>query len=222
MGSTPCPNDSPNDCLISPNIDGQTLSYPKLKLGVLASGNGSNFEAIMAAIDRSELDAEVRVVICNNPGASVLERAARWSIPAVLLNHREFESRGALDDAIVQTLRDHDADWVIMAGWMRRVTQRLIDAFTGRLLNIHPSLLPSFPGLHAVQQALDAGVVVAGCTVHQVELAVDSGPIIMQAVVPVLPGDTEETLQTRIQIQEHRIFPVAIALAAHYRAGQSG
>ena len=222
MGSTPCPNDCPNSYLLSPNIGGQTLSYPKLKLGVLASGNGSNFEAIMAAIDRSELDAEVTVVICNNPGANVLERAARWSIPTVLLNHREFESRGALDDAIVQTLRDHNADWVIMAGWMRRVTQHLIDAFTGRLLNIHPSLLPSFPGLHAVQQALDAGVMVAGCTVHQVELAVDSGPIIMQAVVPVLPGDTEETLQTRIQIQEHRIFPAAIALAAHHRAGQDG
>ncbi len=213
MGSFPakgCP-----DHLLSPDIDCQTLTYPVLKLGVLASGNGSNFEAIMTAIERLELKAQVNVVIGNNPGAKVFERAARWSIPNVLLNHREFPSREALDQAIVDTLTNHDVDWVIMAGWMRRVTQQLIDAFSGRLLNIHPSLLPSFPGLHAVRQALDAGVKLAGCTVHHVELVVDSGPIVMQAVVPVLTGDTEESLQARIQVQEHRIYPAAIALAAH-------
>ena len=204
-----------SDYLLSPHVDWRSLSYAPLRLGVLASGNGSNFEAIMAAIERSELQAEVKVVICNRPGAKVLERAARWSVPTVLLDHREFDSRQALDEAIVQTLSDHDVNWVVMAGWMRRVTQHLIDAFTGRLLNIHPSLLPSFPGLHAVRQSIDAGVAVAGCTVHQVELVVDSGPIIMQAAVPVLVGDTEETLQARIQVQEHRIFPMAIALAAH-------
>lgn len=224
MGSAPTdfPIDRPThsstdrtDYLLAPHVEGQSLSYAPLRLGVLASGNGSNFEAIMAAIERLELRAEVKVLICNRPGAKVLERAARWSVPTVLLDHREFESRQALDEAIVQTLTDHDVTWVIMAGWMRRVTQHLIDAFTGRLLNIHPSLLPSFPGLHAVQQAIDAGVTVAGCTVHQVELVVDSGPIIMQAAVPVMVGDTEETLQARIQIQEHRIFPMAIALAAH-------
>lgn len=169
----------------------------------------------MDAIEDSQLNAKVNVVVCNNPGANVLERAAKWSIPTVLLNHREFASRKVLDQAIVDTLVQHDVGWVIMAGWMRRVTQHLIDAFSGRLLNIHPSLLPSFPGLHAVQQALDAGVQLAGCTVHYVELAVDSGPIIMQAAVPVLAGDTEASLQARIQVQEHRIYPAAIALAAH-------
>lgn len=169
----------------------------------------------MAAIERQELKARIKVVICNNPGARVLERAAQWSIPAALLNHREFESRESLDRAIIKTLTSHDVEWVIMAGWMRRVTQQLIDEFSGRLLNIHPSLLPSFPGLHAVQQALDAGVKLAGCTVHHVELAVDSGPIIMQAAVPVLPDDSEDSLQSRIQILEHRIYPAAIALAAY-------
>ena len=212
---------APTAVLISPSIDAalhpNNLSYPPLRLGVLASGSGSNFEAIMAAIERSELRAEVAVVICNNPGAKVFERAARWKIPAVLLNHRQFESRAALDAALVTILMDHDVDWVIMAGWMRRVTQHLIDAFTGQLLNIHPSLLPSFPGLHAVQQALDAGVTIAGCTVHHVELKVDSGPIIMQAAVPVMADDTETSLQARIQVQEHRIYPAAIALAAHRR-----
>lgn len=213
MGSVPY--DHLTDCLLSPNLNGQTLIHPTLKLGILASGNGSNFEAIMAAIDRLDLKATVKVVICNNPGAKVIERAAKWSIPTVLLNHRDFESRETLDQAIVETLINHDVDWVIMAGWMRRVTQLLIDAFSGRLLNIHPSLLPSFPGLHAVRQALDAKVKLAGCTVHHVELAVDSGPIVMQAAVPVLFDDTEEQLQARIQIQEHRIYPAAIALAAH-------
>lgn len=204
-----------NDCLLSPTIDRQTLTYPPLKLGVLASGSGSNFEAIMGAIEHSELQAQVNVVICNNPGAKVLDRAAKWSVSTVLHNHREFATREALDEAIVKTLMEHNVDWVIMAGWMRRVTQHLIDAFAGRILNIHPSLLPSFPGLHAVQQSLDAGVAITGCTVHHVELMVDSGPIIMQAAVPVLVDDTESTLQTRIQAQEHRLYPSAIALAAH-------
>lgn len=215
---------TPTDCLISPiraTVHPGALSYPPLRLGVLASGSGSNFEAIMAAIQHSKLRAEVTVVICNNPGAKVLERAEQWKIPAVLLNHRQFESRAALDAALVATLMEYDVNWVIMAGWMRRVTQHLIDAFTGRLLNIHPSLLPSFPGLHAVQQALDAGVAIAGCTVHHVELKVDSGPIIMQAAVPVMADDTEASLQTRIQVQEHRIYPAAIALAAHCQAQQS-
>ncbi|MEM7062360.1 MAG: phosphoribosylglycinamide formyltransferase [Cyanobacteria bacterium P01_B01_bin.77] len=210
------------DRLLSPNINRQTLTYSKLSLGILASGNGSNFEAIMAAIDRAELNAEVNVVICNNPDANVLKKAAHRDIPTILLNHREFESRVALDHAIVNALTAHGVDWVIMAGWMRRVTEHLISAFTGRLLNIHPSLLPSFPGLHAVRQALDANVTIAGCTVHHVELVIDSGPIIMQAAVPVLPTDTEASLQARIQVQEHLIYPAAIALAAHRQTiGQS-
>ncbi|MEO0350569.1 MAG: phosphoribosylglycinamide formyltransferase [Cyanobacteria bacterium P01_A01_bin.15] len=209
---------APSDALLSPPVDWKQLTYSPLKLGILASGNGSNFEAIMAAIERSDLRAKVNVVICNNPGVPVLNRAARWAIPTVLLNHREFESRAALDRAIVDALIQYDVEWVIMAGWMRRVTEHLIDTFTGRLLNIHPSLLPSFPGLHAVQQALAAGVKVTGCTVHHVELAVDSGPIVMQAVVPVLSDDSHERLQARIQIQEHRIYPAAIAIAAHHGA----
>lgn len=209
------PNASPTTTLLAPATNWENLDYPPLSLGVLASGNGSNFEAIMTAIERSALKAQVNVVICNNPGAKVMERAERWQIPRVLLNHREFASREALDQAIIRTLNQHDVTWVAMAGWMRRVTQQLIDAFPDRVLNIHPSLLPSFPGLHAVQQALDAGVTLAGCTVHHVELAVDSGPIIMQAAVPVLAGDTVEQLQARIQVQEHHIYPAAIALAAH-------
>jgi phosphoribosylglycinamide formyltransferase-1 len=205
----------PNLAILSPPPPSPWPRFSEpLKLAVLASGNGSNLEAIATAINQGDLHAHIQVVIYNNPKAKVAERADRLGIPKVLLNHRHYPSREALDQAILQTVKAHGADWVIMAGWMRCVTQVLIDAFPSQVLNIHPSLLPSFPGIHAVDQALAAGVKVSGCTVHYAELKVDSGPIIIQAVVPVLPGDTADTLQARIQVQEHRIYPAAIALAA--------
>nr|WP_242020554.1 phosphoribosylglycinamide formyltransferase [Microcoleus sp. FACHB-1515] len=185
-----------------------------LKLGVLASGSGSNFAAIADAIATGELNAQIQVLIYNNPDAIAAQRAQARNIPTVLLNHREFATREDLDAAIAQTLRQHSVDWVIMAGWMRRVTKVLIGAFPDRILNIHPSLLPSFPGIRAIEQALAAGVKITGCTVHFVELEVDSGPIVLQAAVPVLPDDTAETLHQRVQVQEHRIFPLGIAIAA--------
>ncbi|RZM74908.1 phosphoribosylglycinamide formyltransferase [Leptolyngbya iicbica LK] len=184
-----------------------------MRLAVLASGKGSNLAAIANAIARGELNATIQVVIYNNPAAGVVQKAEHYGIPTVLLNHRTFASREALDTAIIETVQAHQADWVIMAGWMRRVTAVLIDAFPRRVLNIHPSLLPSFPGVRAVEQALAAGTKITGCTVHYVELVVDSGPIIMQAAVPVLADDTPATLQARIQVQEHQIYPAAIALA---------
>lgn len=171
-------------------------------------------EAIAQAIASQELKAQIQVLVYNNPNAKVAARADRLSIPKVLLNHREFPDRAALDQAIIRTMQAHQVEWIVMAGWMRVVTQVLVEAFPRRILNIHPSLLPSFPGAHAIEQAIAAQVKITGCTVHIVELAVDSGPIIMQAAVPVLPDDTPETLHQRVQIQEHRIFPKAIALAA--------
>lgn len=199
---------------VSPNLLGRTIPHPHVRLGVLASGRGSNFEAIAEAIEAGTLNADISVLIYNNPEAGVVGQAGRFKVPAVLLDHRTFESREALDRAIIETLNLHQVDWVIMAGWMRRVTQVLIEAYPQRILNIHPSLLPSFPGIRAIEQALNAGVKVAGCTIHYVELAVDSGPIILQAAVPVLDNDTPETLQARIQQREHQIYPLAIALAA--------
>lgn len=183
------------------------------RLGILASGSGSNFEAIAQAIASGELNAQIVVVVYNNPGAKVTSRAERLGIPARLLDHRTFDSREALDQAITNVFNNYGVDWVVMAGWMRRVTQRLLSAFPQRILNIHPSLLPSFPGIRAVDQALAAGVKIAGCSVHYVELVVDSGPMIAQAAVPVLVDDTVATLQARIQVQEHRLFPLAIAIA---------
>lgn len=203
------------NALVSPPIPLLSNAHaPLLRLGIMASGSGSNFEAIAQAIAKGELNARIEVVIYNNPGAKVVSRAERLGIPTRLLDHRKFESREALDEAIAEAMRACGVEWIVMAGWMRRVTERLISAFPGRILNIHPSLLPSFPGIRAVEQALTAKVKIAGCSVHYVELVVDSGPILMQAAVPVLPDDTVETLQARIQRQEHRIFPQAIALAA--------
>lgn len=200
--------------LISPGVSPENLQLDKrVKLGVMASGSGSNFEAVAQAIADGKLNAEISVVVYNNPTAKVVERAKRWNIPAVLLNHRNFETREDLERAIIQTFSEYGVEWVIMAGWMRVITSVLIEAFPDRMINIHPSILPSFKGIRAIEQALAAKVKMTGCTVHIVRLEVDSGPILMQAAVPVLPDDTPETLHQRVQVQEHRILPLAIAIA---------
>ncbi|WP_026732903.1 phosphoribosylglycinamide formyltransferase [Fischerella sp. PCC 9605] len=208
------PDSTPS--LVSPHINKDALSKATpVKLGIMASGNGSNFEVIAQAIKDKQLSAQIQVLIYNNPDAYVAVRANNWGVPAVLLNHRDYQSREDLDWQIVQTLQQYGVELVVMAGWMRLVTQVLIDAFPNRIINIHPSLLPSFKGSRAVEHALGAGVKITGCTVHLVCLEMDSGPILMQAAVPVLPDDTPETLHARIQVQEHQILPQAIALAAH-------
>ena len=201
--------------LVSPSISSVSKQETPLKLGVLASGSGSNFEAVAEAIKNGQLNAQIRVLIYNNPSAKVRERAYKWNVPGVLLNHRDFSSREELDLQIIQCLQRYSVDWVIMAGWMRIVTPVLINAFPEKIINIHPSLLPSFKGVKAVEQALEAGVKITGCTVHLVSPEVDSGTILCQAAVPILSNDTAATLHDRIQIQEHRILPQAIALAAN-------
>jgi phosphoribosylglycinamide formyltransferase-1 len=209
-------HDSPlntTDSLIYPDIyHHQVSSNQPWKLGIMASGNGSNFEVIAQAIADGKINAKIQVLIYNNPGAKAAIRAENWGVESVLLNHRDYKNREKFDHKVVQTLQQYDVKFVIMAGWMRLVTQVLIDAFPNRMINIHPSLLPSFKGVQAVEQALVAKVKITGCTVHLVSLEVDSGEILIQAAVPVLPDDTSETLHARIQIQEHRILPMAISL----------
>jgi phosphoribosylglycinamide formyltransferase-1 len=185
-----------------------------VKLGIMASGKGSNFEVVAQAIKDRQLNAQIQVLIYNNPGIKAVARAEHWGVPAILLNHRDYKRREDLDTAIVEVLRQYEVEWVVMAGWMRIITPVLIDAFPDKIINIHPSLLPSFKGAHAVEQALEAGVKITGCTVHLVRPEVDSGPILVQAAVPVLSDDTAETLHARIQVQEHRILPQAIAQLA--------
>jgi phosphoribosylglycinamide formyltransferase-1 len=201
--------------LISPVISFKSpLDTPPIKLGIMASGSGTNFEAVAQAIAEGKLNAKIQVLIYNNPGIKAVQRAEKWAVPSVLINHRDYKNREDLDTKIVQTLKNYEVEWVIMAGWMRIVTPVLIDAFPNKIINIHPSLLPSFKGVKAVEQAMAAGVKITGCTVHLVAPEVDSGAILMQAAVPILPDDTAETLHARIQVQEHCILPDAIALAA--------
>lgn len=201
--------------LISPTPTISTHDRSPLILGMMASGSGSNFEAVARSIESERLNAKIAVLIHNKPGIKAIERAQQRGIPTILLDHREYPTREALDRAIVTTLQSYQVECVVMAGWMRVITQVLIDAFPDRLINIHPSLLPSFPGIHAIEQALAAKVKITGCTVHLVSLEVDSGPILVQAAVPVLPDDTLETLHARVQIQEHRILPQAIEMLTH-------
>ena len=187
-----------------------------LRLGVLASGSGSNLQSILDACGEKRIPAEVAVVVCNVPGARALERAERAGVPAMLLPHQGV-SRDAYDERVVQTLQGHGVQLVCLAGFMRIVGPALLRSFENRILNIHPSLLPAFPGLHAVRQTLEAGVRIAGCTVHVVDAGTDTGPIVIQAAVPVVDGDTEETLAARILAQEHRCYPRAIGLWAEGR-----
>lgn len=205
----------PCQVLVSPAA--QPRNDPKhspLKLGIMASGTGSNFVAIANAIAQQTLAAQIQLVIYNNPDAPVADRARERGIPAYLLNHRDFSQREDFDQQIVDLLHTTDVEWVVMVGWMRRVTPVLIDAFPDHILNIHPSLLPSFPGIRAIEQAIEYKVKISGCTVHIVRLEVDSGPILMQAAVPVYPEDTPTSLHQRIQAQEHHIIVQAIAQIA--------
>jgi phosphoribosylglycinamide formyltransferase 1 len=207
------------DCLVAPSLPialvGEASSVKNrssgLRLGIMASGSGSNFAAVAEAIEKGQLQAKIVVLIYNNPSIKALEYAEQYQIPMVFHDHRGVE-RSALDATIVQTMQEYQVNCVVMAGWMRVVTSVLIDAFPDRIINIHPSLLPSFPGIKAIEQALAAKVKISGCTVHLVRPEVDSGPILIQAAVPVLPDDTAESLHARIQIQEHRILPAALKL----------
>ena len=176
-------------------------------LGVLASGGGTNLQAIVDAIAAGSLDARVAVVVSNVPGAGALDRARAAGVEAVTVDHTAFRDRAAFDAAIVEVLRARGVEVVVLAGFMRLVTEVLLEAFPRRVVNVHPALLPAFPGLHAQAQALRYGVRVTGCTVHFVDGGTDTGPIIAQTAVPVLDGDDEGALTTRILAQEHELLP---------------
>lgn len=179
------------------------------RIAVLISGRGSNLQAFIDAIEKGQLDAQITLVVSNNPEAAGLEKAAAAGINTQCINHRDFASREDFDGALVACLNEFKVDLVILAGFMRILTPVFIDAFQGRLLNIHPSLLPKYPGLHTHQRALDAGDTQAGVTVHFVTAELDGGPGILQAAVPVLGDDTAETLAQRVIVEEHGIYPKA-------------
>jgi phosphoribosylglycinamide formyltransferase-1 len=193
-----------------------------LNLGILASGRGSNFQSIIDEIEAGKLNASIKLLIIDNPNAYAIERAKKHSIEYLYINPKEFSSKDDFFRKIADELKARNVELVILAGFMRIVRKPLIDAFPNRIMNIHPALLPSFAGLHGQKQAVDYGVRISGCTVHFVDEGMDTGPVIIQAAVPVSPEDTEETLSARILKLEHRIFPEAIRLYAEGRLSVEG
>ena len=207
-------SDSEGENLISPYDSEYPLVEPKIRLGILASGNGSNFEYIVKSIQSKKLKAEISILIVNNPNCLAIKKAKKYEIPYVIINHRDCKSRLEHDKLVLKKLDDLSVELVVMAGWMRIVGVQIINRFKNRLINIHPSLLPSFRGVDAIQQAIDKRVTITGCTVHYVQKEVDSGSIIIQAAVPIKEQDSKETLKKRIQTMEHKILPLAIAKVA--------
>jgi phosphoribosylglycinamide formyltransferase-1 len=189
------------------------MSAARAKLGVLVSGSGSNLQALLDACAQADFPAEVACVVSNVPTAFALERARKAGVPAIVVDHKALPSKVDFERALLDALRTHGVEWVCLAGFMRLVSADFLATFPGRVLNIHPSLLPAFPGLHAQRQALERGVKIAGCTVHLVDAGTDTGPIIAQAAVPVLPEDDEKSLSARILVEEHRLYPLAVRLA---------
>lgn len=194
----------------------------KIRLGVLISGSGTNLQAIIDRSERGELHAEVVCVISNRADAFGLERARKHGIAAIHIDHKSFSGRSEYDAALVKTLQELNVDLVILAGFMRIVTPVLLDAFPNRVMNIHPALLPAFPGLDAQKQALEYGAKLSGCTVHFVDAGTDTGPIILQAAVPILEGDSVESLSERIHHEEHELYPAAVQLFAEGRLKVAG
>lgn len=193
-----------------------------VNLGVLASGRGSNLQSIMDACSQGHIPARVAVVISDQAGAYALERARLANIPAVHIIPEEYSNKHLYETAVRETLLKQGVELVCLAGYMRLVGKALLEAFPNRIMNIHPALLPAFPGLHGQKQAWEYGVKYSGCTVHFVDEGMDTGPIILQAVVPVLDDDTEASLSARILEQEHQIYPAAIGLYASGRLQLSG
>jgi len=193
------------------------MTRERLRVGVLASGRGSNLQALLAASARPDYPAEVVVVISDRERAAALDRARAEGVEALFVNPKDFGDRESFDLALVRELTARRVGLVCHAGFMRILSVPYVRAFAGRAMNIHPSLLPAFPGLHAQRQALEHGAKVAGATVHFVDEGVDTGPIVLQASVPVQPDDTEESLSARILAEEHRLYPQAVRLFAEGR-----
>jgi phosphoribosylglycinamide formyltransferase-1 len=189
----------------------------QVPIGVLISGSGSNLQAIIDAIEAKELDAKIQLVLSNRADAYGLVRAKKHGIPIEVLDHKRFSGREDFDQAVVDILQARGVELVVLAGFMRLLSPIFVRAYSNRIMNIHPALLPAFPGLHVQKKALEHGVRFSGCTVHFVNDECDEGPIIIQAVVPVLAKDTEDSLASRILAQEHRIYPRAIQLYSEGR-----
>lgn len=203
-----------------------TSRSARLRVAVLASGRGSNLQAVIDAIEAGQVPAQIGCVISNKKEAVALERARKHGLKDLFVDPKPFagrpDSREAYDRALLEILQQHEVELVLLAGYMKIVTTVLVDAYANRMMNIHPSLLPSFPGLDVQKKAIEWGCKLAGCTVHFVTEGVDEGPIVIQSAVPILDDDTPETLAARILVQEHRIYPRAVQLFAEGRLRVDG
>jgi phosphoribosylglycinamide formyltransferase 1 len=188
-----------------------------IRLGVLVSGSGTNLQAILDAIASKKLDAEVALVATNDPAAGALERARRALVPIAVVDHKAYADRPSFETALVAALRERGVEWVVLAGFMRLLTRTFLDAFPWRVVNVHPALLPAFPGIHAQRQAFEYGVKLAGCTVHLVDAGTDTGPVIAQSSVPVLDQDDPDVLAARILVAEHELLPRVLQWIAEGR-----
>ncbi|MEI4802438.1 phosphoribosylglycinamide formyltransferase [Bacillus sp. NPDC077411] len=185
------------------------------RLAIFASGSGSNFQALVDAVEAGRLDAKLSLLVCDQPGARVIERANNHHVPCFSFSAKAYESKEAFEQEIVKKLQEYEIDWIILAGYMRLIGPTLLAAYGGRIVNIHPSLLPSFPGKDAVGQAIEAGVKVTGVTIHYVDAGMDTGPIIAQEAVTVSENDTRESLQKKIQLVEHRLYVDTVKSLLH-------
>ncbi|MFQ5480420.1 MAG: phosphoribosylglycinamide formyltransferase [Thermodesulfobacteriota bacterium] len=186
-----------------------------LRIGIIASGRGSNLQCLINAVEEGRLEVTIELVISDRPGAGALGRAEKHGIVHALVRENEYATRAEFDAEMIKLLKAHDVELVVLAGFMRVLGPAFIEAFPERIINIHPALLPSFPGLNVHRKAIRHGVKFSGCTVHFVDKGLDTGPIIIQAVVPILDNDTEESLGARILAEEHRILPEAVSLIAN-------
>src|SRR5699024_9010155 len=178
-----------------------------MNIAVFASGSGSNFQAM---VEHETIRPHIKLLVCDKPGAKVIDRAEQYGIPVVVRRQADFPGKESYEQDILKHLQEQTITWIFLAGYMRLIGPTLLHPFSGKIVNIHPSLLPDFPGLNAIQQALKAGVRETGVTIHFVDAGMDTGPVIAQQTVPVLPGDTENTLQTRVQGVEHTLYPETI------------
>lgn len=194
----------------------------RMRLGVLVSGSGTNLQALLDAAAFDDYPAEVAVVISNVPGAFALERAAKAGVPAVVVDHKAHPDRGSFERALLAALREHEVELVCLAGFMRLLSSTFLRAFPHHVLNVHPALLPAFPGMHGARQAVAHGAKISGCTVHLVDEGTDTGPIVAQAAVPVMPDDDEAALAKRIQVEEHKLYPLVVRLFAEGRVRLEG
>ncbi len=207
-------NQSLMESITSPNRINYKRFNPLINLGIMASGKGTNLEAIIKSINKKELDAKINCLIVNNKNCGAKEKADIYGIPCIILDHREFSSREELDRSIVNVFKTYNVELIVMAGWMRIVTPVLINSYLDKIINIHPSLLPSFKGSDAIKQAINSNVKITGCSVHIVTEELDSGEILVQSAIAINPEDNEKSVTTKIQKEEHKILTKGIILAA--------